>query len=32
MLSEAGSPELRTLETLLDALGFRLAIKLKEAS
>ena len=32
MLSELGNPELRTLETLLDALGFRLAIKLKEAS
>lgn len=32
MLSEVGSPELRTLEALLDALGFRLAIKLKEAS
>lgn len=32
MLSEVGNPELRTLETLLDALGFRLAIKLKEAS
>ena len=32
MLSELGNPELRTLETLLDALGFRLSIKLKEAS
>lgn len=32
MLSEVASPELRTLETLLDALGFRLSIKLKEAS
>lgn len=31
MLSEAGNPELRTLETLLDALGFRLSITLKEA-
>lgn len=32
MLSEVGNPELRTLETLLDALGFRLSITLKEAS
>lgn len=32
MLSENGNPELRSLEALLDALGFRLAVKLKEAS
>ena len=32
MLSENGNPELRSLETLLDALGFRLAVTLKEAS
>ena len=32
MLSENGNPELRSLEALLDALGFRLAIMLKEAS
>ena len=32
MLSENGNPELRRLETLLDALGFRLALTLKEAS
>ena len=32
MLSENGNPELRSLEALLDALGFRLAITLKEAS
>lgn len=32
MLSENGNPELRSLEALLDALGFRLSIKLKEAS
>ena len=32
MLSEVGNTELRTLETLLDALGFRLSITLKEAS
>ena len=32
MLSEVVNPELRTLETLLDALGFRLSITLKEAS
>jgi probable addiction module antidote protein len=32
MLSENGNPELRSLETLLDALGFRLAVALKEAS
>ncbi len=32
MLSENGNPEFRSLETLLDALGFRLAIALKEAS
>jgi probable addiction module antidote protein len=32
MLSESGNPELRSLEALLDALGFRLAITLKEAS
>jgi probable addiction module antidote protein len=32
MLSENGNPELRSLEVLLDALGFRLAVKLKEAS
>ena len=32
MLSESGNPELRSLEALLDALGFRLAVTLKEAS
>lgn len=32
MLSENGNPELRSLEALLDALGFRLAITIKEAS
>lgn len=32
MLSEHGNPGLRSLETLLDALGFRLAVMLKEAS
>jgi probable addiction module antidote protein len=32
MLSEVGNPELRTLESLLGALGFRLSITLKEAS
>lgn len=32
MLSQNGNPELRSLEALLDALGFRLAVKLKEAS
>lgn len=32
ILSEAGKPELRTLERLLDALGFRLSITIKEAS
>ncbi len=31
MLSENGNPELRSLEALLDALGFRLAVTLKEA-
>jgi probable addiction module antidote protein len=30
MLSENGNPELRSLELLLDALGFRLSITLKE--
>jgi probable addiction module antidote protein len=32
MLSETGNPEFRSLELLLDALGFRLAVTLKEAS
>jgi len=32
MLSADGNPELRSLEILLGALGFRLAIELKEAS
>ena len=32
MLSANGNPELRSLEALLDALGFRLAVTLKEAS
>lgn len=32
MLSENGNPELHSLETLLDALGFRLTVTLKEAS
>lgn len=32
MLSENGNPELRSLEALLDALGFRLSVTLKEAS
>ena len=32
MLSKSGNPELRSLEALLDALGFRLAVTLKEAS
>lgn len=31
MLSENGNPEFRSLEALLDALGFRLAVTLKEA-
>jgi len=31
MLSENGNPEFRSLETLLDALGFRLTVTLKEA-
>jgi probable addiction module antidote protein len=31
MLSQNGNPELRSLEALLDALGLRLAITLKEA-
>jgi probable addiction module antidote protein len=29
MLSENGNPELRSLEALLDALGFRLSVELK---
>ena len=29
MLSEDGNPELRSLEALLDALGFRLSVELK---
>ena len=32
MLSENGNPELRSLEALLDALGFRLSITTREAS
>jgi probable addiction module antidote protein len=32
MLSENGNPELRSLEALLGALGFRLAVTLKQAS
>ena len=32
MLSGNGNPELRSLEAILDALGFRLAIALKRAS
>jgi probable addiction module antidote protein len=32
MLSENGNPELRSLEALLDALGFRLSVELKTAS
>ena len=32
MLSKDGNPELRSLEALLDALGFRLAVTLKKAS
>lgn len=32
MLSENGNPELRSLKALLDALGFRLAVTVKEAS
>ncbi len=32
MLSENGNPELHSLEAILDALGFRLAIALKRAS
>jgi DNA-binding phage protein len=32
VLSEKGNPELRSLEALLDALGFRLAMTQKEAS
>lgn len=32
MLSEEGNPELRSLETLLDALGLRLSVALKDAS
>lgn len=31
MLSENGNPELRSLEAVLDALGFRLSIELKAA-
>jgi probable addiction module antidote protein len=31
MLSETGNPELRSLEALLDALGFRLSVELKTA-
>jgi probable addiction module antidote protein len=31
MLSENGNPEFRSLEMLLDALGFRLAVTLKQA-
>ncbi len=31
MLSENGNPELRSLEALLDVLGFRLSIELKAA-
>lgn len=31
MLSESGNPELRSLEALLGALGFRLSIELKAA-
>jgi probable addiction module antidote protein len=32
MLSAKGNPELRSLESLLDALGFRLSVTLKQAS
>jgi probable addiction module antidote protein len=32
MLSKTGNPELRSLEALLDAMGFRLAVTVKEAS
>jgi len=32
MLSKKGNPEFQSLETLLDALGFRLAVELKKAS
>ena len=32
ILSENGNPELRSLEAVLDALGFRLSVSLKEAS
>ena len=32
MLSAKGNPELRSLEVLLDALGFRLSVTLKQAS
>ena len=31
MLSENGNPELRSLEALLDALGFRLSVELEAA-
>ena len=31
MLSQNGNPELRSLEALLDALGFRLSVELKAA-
>lgn len=31
MLSENGNPELRSLEAILDALGFRLSVELKAA-
>ena len=31
MLSENGNPEIRSLEALLDALGFRLSVELKAA-
>ncbi len=32
MLSDRGNPELRSLETLLDAMGLKLAIEAKHAS
>ena len=32
MLSEKGNPELRSMGTLLNALGFKLAIEVKKAS
>ena len=32
MLSEKGNPELNSLSTLLDALGFKIVVEMKKAS